>query len=250
MRKQAEERLFELVHNKMGSFMELHDYDFSGDVSRPGSPTKKDLTQVLNSPSQYLMDLIAYLDTVTKSTLDELPMSVRSFVQFEAVYFISTTLMGLLTSDQCLKLSPGFIDGQLKLDVDYFVTFIRNLKDEKLLDPIEDVRQVMRLLQRDSDLEAYLDKRQRQKFYSRLPPKLTLGLLEKYRQGYHWAPVEPMQPPPASTGFFGSSAPKAKPMALTDEQKALNEWKVARKRAIDKVITTLKQEESSSTAKQ
>ena len=272
--KRAEERLFELVHVKMGSFMELHDYDFGADlhsthnmtaVHRPGSPNKKDLSQHIGQPSQYLLDLVTFLDTVCQSTLAELPVSIKSFIYYEAIYYISTSTMSLLTSPAVKKLAPAFIDGQFKLDMDFLLAYIRNLNDEKLMDPVEDLVEVMRLLKASGDFEAYLDKEKRRRQFGRIQPRVALVLLEKYREGGRWDAVTDSsslgggsgggttggsgggsgQSGSGMSGFsalFGAGGHSKERDRQAVEQELRNKWKMARKKALDATIRGLKDE--------
>lgn len=189
IQQMSEERIFDEVHRKVTSFLELRDYDFFSETalipgkSRPQSPTKKNITQKDGEPSQYLVDLTTYLDSLCSVTFVELSSSIRSFIQYDAINLISTSWMDMLLSSEVKKISYYFVDEQFKVDVLFLQNYLEGLQDDKLLDPLQDLIELVKLLQTSNPLEGYLDKKIRQKEYSRINPHDLLKILEKYRNG-------------------------------------------------------------------
>ena len=83
-RNLAEKRVFELVNSKIDDFLGIADYDW--------------VTITKNTyPSAYLQDVVAFLTTVVSSTLQYLPQRIKTFVYFEVLDHLATSLKVLLS---------------------------------------------------------------------------------------------------------------------------------------------------------
>ncbi|KAI3641781.1 hypothetical protein MIR68_000183 [Amoeboaphelidium protococcarum] len=264
----AEERLFEVLHSKIDSFVELNDYDFAGERSKVNSPVRsKNVSPVGQhqshmEPSQFLTDLVSFLETMWSATLIELPDTIKSFMYYDAINRIGEKMLELLLNPNIKKLSMQFVDGQMSVDIQFLYKFLLNLKDEKLLDPFQELLQSVSLLQISSNLEHFIDSKSRRKYYGRVSARNALSLLVKYRDGSQWQvetssgngassffkfTTSPTSPPSAKSGSTQSStitSPSdsgvASPTAASKESEG--DRILSRKKALDAVIKHLKEE--------
>jgi hypothetical protein len=138
-RKRAENKIFEVVNRKIDDFLELSTYEWMlAFPSKPGSPTKPSpfATQHDGGPSLYLIDLVAFLTTVWTSTLAELPVEIKSFVYYDAIYHLSSALLGLMLSSNVKKISPLYIDHVFCTDLEFIESFVAGLGDANLPDQV------------------------------------------------------------------------------------------------------------------
>jgi hypothetical protein len=90
--KMAEKRVFELVNSKINDFLDIADYDWCGHrfffthVRCRVSPVKN------AQPSAYLQDVAAFLTTVVRTVLQNLPQNIKTFVYFDALDHLATKL--------------------------------------------------------------------------------------------------------------------------------------------------------------
>ncbi|KAI3643528.1 hypothetical protein MP228_013083 [Amoeboaphelidium protococcarum] len=264
----AEERLFEVLHSKIDSFVELNDYDFGGERSMVNSPVRsKNVSstgqhQSHMEPSQFLTDLVSFLETMWSATLVELPDTIKSFMYYDAINRIGEKMLELLLNPNIKKLSMQFVDGQMSVDIQFLYKFLLNLKDEKLLDPFQELLQSVSLLQISSNLEHFIDSKSRRKYYGRVSARNALSLLVKYRDGSQWQvessggngatfffkfTTSPTSPPSAksdstqsSTITSSSDCGVASPTAASKESEG--DRILSRKKALDAVIKHLKEE--------
>ena len=78
--KTAENRIFELVNTKIDDFLELSDYDWVATTQQKG-------------PSHYIQDVVRYMTTVVTSILTNLPEHIKTFVYFDALDHLATSLI-------------------------------------------------------------------------------------------------------------------------------------------------------------
>lgn len=228
-RKRAENRIFEVMNMKIDDFLDCASYEFFN-TSKPGSPVKQ--AQSMNAPageaSPYLLDLVAFLTTVWTSTLSELPVSIKSFVYYDAIYHISASLLAQMTGPFVKKISPRFIEQILEPDVCYLEVFIKSLGDDNLLDQLAEIKQAILLLRMDTPVEEYLNASIKSKKYSRLPKQTAVILLEKLRESGAFQ---------ESSSFFGLVKDA---QGLMSSEKKID--KAAKRKNVDMVIRALREE--------
>ena len=234
-RKKAENRIFEVMNRKIDDFLDCTTYDFMlPDPSKPSSPTKpsaaKPQSDHHSDVTAYLQDLISFLTTVWTSTLAELPMAIKSFVYYDAIYHISSALLAQLANPNVKKISPLFVEKTLDPDVAYLEQFVKGLGDANLLDQLAEIKQAIVLLRLDTPVEEFLNPTIKSRKYSRLSKQTACMLLEKLRDS--GAFVE-------TGGFFGLSV-GAVVMSKDGDNKKFD--KAAKRKNLDLVIRTLKED--------
>lgn len=186
-RAKAGNRIYELVNKKIDDFLDLAEYDFCPmDPHRSGSPTKEFPTNPKKDPSPYLSDLVDYLDVVWSSILSDLPVTVKSFVYYEAIYHLVLRLLGMITHSNVKKLSPLFVDCQFNTDVSFLESFVGRLGDPNLIEHVVEIRQTVNFIKSDSNPEEYLQPNMKNKKYLRVSKANALCLLEKVRDSGFW----------------------------------------------------------------
>ncbi|KAG9287563.1 hypothetical protein G9A89_019624 [Geosiphon pyriformis] len=163
-RQKAEKRIFELVNSKIDDFLELADYDWAPLVSQ-------------SQPSPFLQDMVGFLTTVISSTLYNLPMSIKTFIYFDALDHLSTSLHDLILSPEVKKLNANGV-ANFDIDVKFLEQFAQGLDDPNIADAFMELRQIVTLLQCEN-MEEYLTSSTRNKKYSRIKPADVVNLIEK-----------------------------------------------------------------------
>jgi exocyst complex component 6 len=90
-RKMAEKRVFELVNSKIDDFLEIADYDWYASV-HVTLLTSRVSPKKISQPSAYLQDVVAFLTTVVRTALQNLPQNIKTFVYFDALDHLATSL--------------------------------------------------------------------------------------------------------------------------------------------------------------
>ncbi|CAG8491482.1 5716_t:CDS:10, partial [Ambispora leptoticha] len=163
-RKKAEKRIFELVNSKIDDFLELADYDWAPSVA-------------LSQPSPFLQDMVGFLTTVISSTLYNLPVSIKTFIYFDALAHLSTSLHDLILSPEVKKINVNGITN-FDNDVRFLEQFAQGLDNPNIADAFMELRQIVNLLQCEN-MEEYLTSSTRNKKYSRIKPADVVNLIEK-----------------------------------------------------------------------
>lgn len=242
-RKKAENRIFELINSKIDDMIDMTCYEWVIEPRMAPSPTKRlgltlhnSTMSARNEPSSYLMDLITFLTTVWTSTLAELPATTKSFVYYDAIYHISSVIIqGMLDAD-VKKISPFYIDTVMQRDLQFLEEFVKSLDDPNLMEQLAELKQTIKLLQSDTNVEEYLQPSVKSKVYSRVSKSNALCLLEKVRESGAW--IE------QGGGFLfgigsGSSPSKDGSGGTADGKK---HDKAAKRKSLELVIKTLKEE--------
>jgi len=164
-RKMAEKRIFELVNSKIDDFLEIADYDW--------------LSSAKNShPSAYLQDVVAFLTTVVRTALQNLPQNIKTFVYFDALDHLATSLKNLILSAK--RLTENAI-ANFDLDVRYLEDLVQNLGDASVAnaDTFLELRQSVNLLKNETSVEDYLQIQPRMRHYNRISAQDAVSLFEK-----------------------------------------------------------------------
>ncbi|KAK9448817.1 exocyst complex subunit Sec15-like-domain-containing protein [Limtongia smithiae] len=187
-RKQAEQRIFELINSKIDDFLEIAEYDW--ETSSEGS-----------TPSSYLIDMVNFLETLVNSTLVNLPKSIKSFIYFDAFDHLSTSMLDLLQNAGRRISRPALVN--FDRDVQYLEAFVSNLgnsgsnqsgssvptvlrprstdnlMDNSILMTFTELRQTIDLLL-STNMEEYNNAEVRMRKYGRVRPQVVASLVEKY----------------------------------------------------------------------
>ncbi|CAG8464408.1 17265_t:CDS:10 [Cetraspora pellucida] len=164
-RKKAEKRIFELVNSKIDDFLELADYDWA-----PASCQKH--------PSPFLQDMVGFLGALISSTLYNLPVSIKTFIYFDALSHLATSIRDLILNPGVKRINSNAIMN-FDLDVTFLENFARGLEDPNIADAFLELRQIVTLLRADN-VEEYLDPSLRNRKYSHLRPTDVVNLFEKW----------------------------------------------------------------------
>jgi hypothetical protein len=100
-RKMAEKRVFELTNSKIDDFLDIADYDWLPSLLFTYcrvSATKN------THPSAYLQDVVAFLTTVVRTALQNLPQNIKTFVYFDSLDHLATSLKVCADSNCMLTL--------------------------------------------------------------------------------------------------------------------------------------------------
>ncbi|CAG8434342.1 1359_t:CDS:10 [Diversispora eburnea] len=154
-RKKAEKRIFELVNSKIDDFLELADYD-----------------------CPFLQDMVGFLGTLIGSTLYNLPMSIKTFINFDALSHLATSLRMLILSPDVKRINSNAVTN-FDADVTFLEKFAQSLEDPNIADAFLELRQIVNLLNSDN-VEEYLNPSMRNKKYSHLKPIDVISLFDKW----------------------------------------------------------------------
>ncbi|CAG8604575.1 6893_t:CDS:10 [Acaulospora morrowiae] len=175
-RKKAEKRIFELVNSKIDDFLELADYDWTPATFQ-------------NHPSPFLQDMVGFLDALINSTLYNLPMSIKTFMYFDTLSHLATSLRDLILSSQVKRINSNAVVN-LNVDVTFLENFAHSLEDKNISDAFLELRQIVTLLSSDN-VEEYLDPSTRNKKYSRLKPTDVINLFDKWSRDQSLLTMDP-----------------------------------------------------------
>lgn len=217
-RKNAEQRIFELINSKIDDFLEIAEYDW-------------ETTTENSNPSSYLIDMVRFLETLVNQTLVNLPQSITSFLYFDAFDHLATSMLELILNAGRRISKPALHN--FDRDVHYVEMFVqdlgqpensrststalstfspRNAKnrstsvngaapedpmllrhrstdddgDNSLLTTFTELRQTINLLL-SSNIEEYNNTEVRMRKYGRVKPQNAMVLVEKL----HAAPATP-----------------------------------------------------------
>jgi len=169
--KLAEEKIFDIINEKIDMFVELSGYNWM-----PEKPS--------TDPSSYIQDIINWLETIISTTLSNLPESIKSFVYFDAFNHLSSSLLKYLTQQTSgtQKMNIYFVQTVDK-DVSSIENFIESLNNPMILDCFTELRQVINLLLSPNP-ENFLNASTRNKLYYSVNIHPLIILLEKLLKGH------------------------------------------------------------------
>lgn len=134
---------------------------------------------------------MAFLTTVVRTALQNLPQNIKTFVYFDALDHLATSLK--VCSDpadftdppQGLLLSPKRLNengiANFDFDVQYLEDLVQNLGDASVAnaDTFLELRQCVNLLKNDNNLDDYLQMQPRMRYYNRISMGDAVSLFEK-----------------------------------------------------------------------
>ena len=146
------------------------------------SPTKN------AHPSAYLQDVVAFLTSVVRTALQNLPQNIKTFVYFDALDHLATSLK--VTSQGNRRWFQSLLLGARKvndnaianfdLDVRYLEDLVQNLGDASVAnaDTFLELRQCVNLLKSENNLDDYLQLVPRNRYYNRISSQDAVSLFE------------------------------------------------------------------------
>jgi hypothetical protein len=102
-RKMAEKRVFELTNSKIDDFLDIADYDWLPLTAFRFTHRRVSATKNTH-PSAYLQDVVAFLTTVVRTALQNLPQNIKTFVYFDSLDHLATSLKVCVDSNFMLTL--------------------------------------------------------------------------------------------------------------------------------------------------
>lgn len=185
-KRQASDRIFELVNSKIDDLIETAEYDWM--ATKPAS-----------SPSEYMLELTRYLSNIMSSVLLALPTDVKEFIYFDALSHASTAILALTLDDNVKRITPPAV-ASLALDTQYLERFVESLGNPILMENLDELTQTVALMGTEDSLEFY-DISQRNKKYGKVDQLKGAILLEKCQEG---AQVAAQSPKAATSERFGT----------------------------------------------
>ncbi|GMM33898.1 Rab GTPase-binding exocyst subunit [Saccharomycopsis crataegensis] len=169
IKKNAENKLFEMVDGKVMQLMEMIDFDFETTITN-------------NEPSMYIIELGEFLKAMFSSTFSNLPAQVLNLLIYRTFDILADNFKAVL------KDSPLITDVSI-LNFDSDLSYIENILDElreeedannssKLRGKFEELRQILLLLKNGSFEEFRNFKSEK---YSKVDYDLGAQLLNKLR---------------------------------------------------------------------
>ncbi|KAL1645303.1 Rab GTPase-binding exocyst subunit S15 [Didymella pomorum] len=189
-KRQASDRIFELVNSKIDDLIETAEYDWM--ATKPSS-----------EPSEYMLELTRYLSNIMSSVLLALPTEVKEFIYFDALSHASTAILALTLDEGVKRITPPAV-ASLSLDTQYLVQFVESLNNPILMENLDELTQTVALMGTDDSLEFY-DISQRNKKYGKVDQLKGAILLEKCQEGAQVAAQSPTKSAPSERfGTLGS----------------------------------------------
>ncbi|KAJ4379168.1 Rab GTPase-binding exocyst subunit S15 [Didymella sp. IMI 355093] len=189
-KRQASDRIFELVNSKIDDLIETAEYDWMA-------------TKPATEPSEYMLELTRYLSNIMSSVLLALPTEVKEFIYFDALSHASTAILALTLDEGVKRITPPAV-ASLSLDTQYLMQFVESLNNPILMENLDELTQTVALMGTDDSLEFY-DISQRNKKYSKVDQLKGAILLEKCQEGAQVAAQSPTKTAPSERfGTLGS----------------------------------------------
>ncbi|KAG4104788.1 exocyst complex subunit Sec15-like-domain-containing protein [Neocallimastix lanati (nom. inval.)] len=169
--KLAEDKIFDIINEKIDMFVELSGYDWM--------PSKAS-----TEPSSYIQDIINWLETIISTTLTNLPESIKSFVYFDAFNHLSSSLQKYLTQQTSgtQKMNIYFVQ-TIDKDVSSIENFIESLNNPMIMDCFTELRQLINLLMSPNP-ENFLNPSIKNKLYYNVNIHNLIILMEKLLKGH------------------------------------------------------------------
>ncbi|KAJ4324122.1 Rab GTPase-binding exocyst subunit S15 [Neodidymelliopsis sp. IMI 364377] len=186
-KRQASDRIFELVNSKIDDLIETAEYEWM--ASKP-----------ITEPSEYMLELTRYLSNIMSSVLLALPTDVKEFIYFDALSHASTAILDLTLNESVKRITPSAVSS-LATDTQYLSSFVESLGNPILMENLDELTQTVALMGTDDSLEFY-DISQRNKKYGKVDQLKGAILLEKCQEGAQVAAQSPTKS--AATERFGT----------------------------------------------
>lgn len=163
--KTAENRIFELVNQKVSDLVETAEYEWTSH----NTPSE---------PSSYIVTLTGYLSNIMNSVLLSLPTELKELMLFNAISHTASSILSLPLSPTVSRISPPAVQ-QLSLDISHLTSYVNTLPNAiVLLSSLSELTQTIDLLKTDSPDDFY-DISMRNKKYRDVDPLNGPQLLEK-----------------------------------------------------------------------
>ena len=187
-KKQASDRIFELVNSKIDDLIETAEYDWM--AIKPS-----------NEPSEYMLELTRYLSNIMSSVLLALPTEIKEFIYFDALSHASSAILDL-TLDEGVKRITPFAVAALAMDTRYLSDFVSSLNNPILMENLDELTQTVALMGTENS-DEFFDVAQRNRKYGKVDNMKGAILLEKVAEGAQVAAQSPTKPT-TTTERFGT----------------------------------------------
>lgn len=186
-KKQASDRIFELVNSKIDDLIEIAEYDWMA-------------TKPAGEPSEYVRELCRYLSNIMSSVLLALPTDIKEFIYFDALSHASTAILDLTLDEGVKRITPSAV-ADLATDTSYLSDFVSSLNNPILMENLDELTQTVALMGTENSDEFY-DVAQRNRKYGKVDNMKGAILLEKVTEGAQVAAQSPTKP--ATNERFGT----------------------------------------------
>ncbi|KAK7190171.1 hypothetical protein DPSP01_008007 [Paraphaeosphaeria sporulosa] len=179
-KKQASDRIFEVVNSKIDQLVETAEYDWMA-------------AKEASEPSDYMKEMTRWLSDISNSVLLALPEEVKGFVYFDALSHAKDAILALPLDESVKRITPAAVSA-LAIDTRYLANFVEGLGDPLLLDNLDELTQTVQLMGAEDHME-YFDVAQRNKKYGKVDPMRGQTLIAKVQEGATIANQSPTKPP-------------------------------------------------------
>ncbi|KAH7386924.1 exocyst complex subunit Sec15-like-domain-containing protein [Phaeosphaeria sp. MPI-PUGE-AT-0046c] len=187
-KKQASDRIFELVNSKIDDLIETAEYDWMA-------------TKPANDPSEYMLELTRYLSNIMSSVLLALPTDIKEFIYFDALSHASTAILDLTLDEGVKRITPSAV-ADLATDTRYISDFVSSLNNPILMENLDELTQTVALMGTENS-DEFFDVAQRNRKYGKVDNMKGAILLEKVAEGAQVAAQSPTKPA-TTTERFGT----------------------------------------------
>ncbi|KAH7074652.1 exocyst complex subunit Sec15-like-domain-containing protein [Paraphoma chrysanthemicola] len=187
-KKQASDRIFELVNSKIDDLIETAEYDWMA-------------TKPSHEPSEYMLELTRYLSNIMSSVLLALPTEIKEFIYFDALSHASSAILDL-TLDEGVKRITPFAVAALAMDTRYLSDFVSSLNNPILMENLDELTQTVALMGTENS-DEFFDVAQRNRKYGKVDNMKGAILIEKVTEGAQVAAQSPTKPT-TTTERFGT----------------------------------------------
>ena len=189
-KRQASDRIFELVNSKIDDLIETAEYDWMA-------------TKPATEPSEYMLELTRYLSNIMSSVLLALPTDVKEFIYFDALSHAATAILDLTLDEGVKRITPQAVEG-LQVDTRFLSDFVSSLNNPILMENLDELTQTVALMGSDNS-DEFFDIAQRNKKFSKVDQLKGAILIEKVQEGAQVAAQSPTKPAPTERfGTLGS----------------------------------------------
>lgn len=185
-KKQASDRIFELVNSKIDDLIETAEYDWM--AVKPAA-----------EPSEYMLELTRYLSNIMSSVLLALPTDIKEFIYFDALSHASTAILDLTLDEGVKRITPSAV-ADLATDTHYLSDFVSSLNNPILMENLDELTQTVALMGTENS-DEFFDVAQRNKKYGKVDNMKGAILLEKVQEGAKVAAQSPTKPSTTSERF-------------------------------------------------
>ncbi|KAH8725954.1 exocyst complex subunit Sec15-like-domain-containing protein [Phaeosphaeriaceae sp. PMI808] len=186
-KKQASDRIFELVNSKIDDLIETAEYDWMATNPSP-------------EPSEYMLELTRYLSNIMSSVLLALPTDIKEFIYFDALSHASTAILDLTLDEGVKRITPSAV-ADLATDTRYISDFVSSLNNPILMENLDELTQTVALMGTENS-DEFFDVAQRNRKYGKVDNMKGAILLEKVAEGAQVAAQSPTKP--ATSERFGT----------------------------------------------